>query len=196
MKLLRFLFFFVFSIILFFAAVILFLGGIMALNEQFAAVVIHEITQVDNPPLIMMAGGTLFLLSLVVYSLSRRGNNQPQTYTFAGQKGPITISLRAIEDYVTKYLDEQHIAGNVKTKVSTTKNRQKLVVRASISVRSEQSMKNVGDMVQEEVAVRLREGLGLDNLDRVVVSVDKIISSKSSRSALPRPSAESFAREK
>jgi hypothetical protein len=51
-------------------------------------------------------------------------------------------------------------------------------------------------MVQQEIASRLREGLGLDNLERVIISVDKIVTSKSSRSSLPKPSAESFAREK
>jgi uncharacterized alkaline shock family protein YloU len=174
------------SIVLFLLAVLALIAGLMAGNDQLVAIVIHATTAVV-PGVYIVAGIGLFLVSLLFYGLSMRGSSPPATFTFSADKGPVTISLRAIEDYITKYLDEQRIASSIKTKVGTTKNRQSLVVRASISAWSEQNIKEVGDTVQREIANRLREGLGLDNLERVTVSVDKIVTSKSARTSLTRP---------
>ena len=183
MKFVKSSFYFLLSVILFFIAVLVLLAGFMALDEQFTALVIHTITRIDVPGLFIAGGVILFLLSLIVYSLAGRGGSPPASFTFEAEKGPITISLRAIEDYVTKHVNEQHIASSIKTRVLISRDREHLVVRAGISAWSEQNLRQVGDNVQQEISSCLRDGLGLDNLERVVVSVDKIIASKSSRSA-------------
>ncbi|RJP24064.1 MAG: alkaline shock response membrane anchor protein AmaP [Candidatus Abyssobacteria bacterium SURF_5] len=185
-----------FCIVFFLGAVLLLLAGLMALNEQFTAMLIHSITRIDMPWLFIAGGGVLFLLSLFLYWLAGRGSVPPATLTLEGEKGPISISLRAIEDYLNKHLQEQRLAGNVKTRVTTLKNKNQLVIRAGISAWSEQNLKSVGDSVQREIAARLSEGLGLDNLERVVVSVDKIIRSKTSRSTVPEPSDDPLSHKK
>jgi S-adenosylmethionine synthetase len=193
MNFLKSAFYLLFSLILFLISIFMVLIGFMVLDEQFTAVIIHTITGINAPGLFIGGGIIIFLLSLIVYGLSGRGNNQPTSFTLEGERGPITISLRAIEDYINRYLDEQHIANSVKTKIATSKNRQNIIIRASVSAWSEQNLKYTGDTVQREIAARLKEGLGLENTERIVVSVDKIITSKSSRSALPRPHGDDVA---
>lgn len=180
------------SVIIFLIAIFLILGGFMAIDEQFTAMVIHLITQIKLPGLFIFAGVVFFLLSLVLYAVAGRGSAGPASFNFEGESGPITISLRAIEDYITKYLEEQRIVGNVKTKVGVSKDGKSLVIRAGISAWSEQNLKDVGEKIQREISSRLKEGLGLNDLDHVVVSVDKIITSRSSRRPLPQPPADSL----
>ncbi len=168
------------------------ISGIMSLNDQFTAVIIHSITQIQSPPLFIGAGLFLFLVSLLLYAIAGRGSTMPTSFTFQGERGPISISLRAIEDYITKNLEEQQLANGLKTKVGISKDRKKLVVRASVSAWSEQNLKQLGDVFQREIEARLKEGLGLDNVDRVIVSVDKIGKNRFSRAASTRPPGQSF----
>jgi len=187
MNFVRTTFYFFLSLLLFITALVLMIAGVMALNDQFTAVVIHSITQIQSPPLYIGGGLILFLLSLVFYALAGRGSVAPATFSFQGEKGPITISLRAIEEYVTKQLEEQQIANTVKTRVGVTKDRKNLIVRVNISAWAEQNLKHLGDVMQREVDSRLREGLGLDNVERVVIAVDKIGKNRFSRSLPPKP---------
>ena len=179
--------YFFLSLLLFVTALCLVAAGVMALNDQFTAFIIHSITRIDSPPLYIGGGLILFLLGLVFYALAGRGSVTPIAFSFQGEKGPVIISLRAIEDYVTKHLEEQHIANTVKTRVAVTKDRKNLIVRVNINAWAEQNLKLLGDSIQREADSRLREGLGLNNVERVVVSVDKIGKNRFSRSLPPKP---------
>jgi uncharacterized alkaline shock family protein YloU len=171
------------SIVIFLVAIFLIMGGFMALDEQFMAVVIYGITHIHLPGLFILGGVGLFFLSLIFYGLAGRGSRVPTTYSFNGANGPITISLRAIEDFITKSLEDRRLANNVRTRVGVSKDRKKLVIRAGISASSEQSLKDVGERIQRDICLRLKEGLGLENVERVVVSVDKIVTSRAARTA-------------
>ncbi len=165
--------------ILFLLALFLVLAGLMALDQQFTSLVIHTVTRINMPLAYIVVGLFVFLASLIVYSLAGRAPSSSATFTFEGEKGPIDISLRALEDYIAKYFAEKPVVNSVRTKVGTSRDRQKLRVRASISVWSEQNLKDAGDRVQREIALCLKEGLGLDNVEIIPVSVDRIIASKS-----------------
>ena len=172
--------------ILFLFSVCLVLGGLMALDQQLTARVIHVITKTNMPIAYILGGLFAFVASLIVYNLAGGPPDSAAMYTFDGERGPIRISLRAIEDYIAKYFEEKPLAGSIRARVSTSRDQKALRVRASISVWSEQHLRSAGETVQEELARCLKEGLGLDNIGDVVVSVDKIIVSKSPKPAQPK----------
>jgi hypothetical protein len=167
-----------FSTAFFLLAICLILAGIMSLNHEFTSMVIHWINKISMP-LAFIAGGFLsFLVSLVLYSLSGQPPDSAASFTFESEKGPINISLRAIEDYISKYFAERPVVNNIRTRVATTRDRKSLRVRASISVWSEQNLKAAGETVQREITNCLQGGLGLNNIADILISVDKIIASK------------------
>jgi len=181
MKFFRLLIFSVFSIVLFLLSILIVLAGLVAADHQLTSRIIHAVTRIDNPPAFMIGGLALFIGSLYFYSRAGRSPDQAGTFTFQGEKGAINISLHALEDYITKHFAQKPLVHNVKVRVATSRDGKKLRVRAFISVWSEQNLKTAGEAVQQEVVRCLKEGLGLDNVDVVLISVDKIIAAKSSR---------------
>ena len=166
---------------LFIFAIFIFLTGLLALDPGIHAWFIDSIA--SFPPSYTIGGGlALGIVSLILLNLAGRDPNAGATFRFDGEKGPVEISLRAIEDYIAKHFAGMDVAHSVRTRVGVSRDRKKIRVRASISVWSEQGLKGVGEKVQEEIARCLSEGLGLDNVENVHVSVDKIIASKPSKS--------------
>jgi hypothetical protein len=143
---------------------------------------------------IAIAGLAVVFGCLMLLNSVGKESDTTGTFTFEGKKGPVEISLRALEDYITKHFSNKPVVHSLRTRVGTSRDRKKIRVRASISVWSEQSLKTAGETVQNEIERCLDEGLGLDNVENVHVSVDKIIASKSPRSASrflgAKPSAE------
>ena len=174
------------SIILFLIAVCLVLGGLMALNQQLTARIIHAITTANMPIAYIIGGLFAFVASVIVYNLTGSAPESSTTYTFESEKGPIRISLRAIEDYISRYFGEKPVVNSIRPRVSTSRDQKTLRVRASISVWSEQHLRNAGETVQEEITRCLKEELGLENIGDVLISVDKIIVSKPSKPAAPK----------
>jgi hypothetical protein len=182
MKFIRSTIFMMISALLFLFSICLVLAGLMALDQSFTAKVIHAVTRPILPaPYYVVAGLVGLLLSVVVYNLAGQSSDSSGIFTFAGEKGPIDISLHALEDYIAKHFARKPVVNSVKTRVSASRDRRKLRVRASISVWSEQNLRGAGEAVQQEITRCLKEGLGLDNVETVLVSVDKIIASKSAR---------------
>jgi hypothetical protein len=172
------------------AAFCLVLIGLMGMDQEFTAVVIHAVTRAKAPMAYVVGGFFVFLLSLIAYNRAGRDSDSSATFSFAGVQGPIQISLRAVEDFIEKHFLERPVAHSVRSRVVTTRDRKRLRVRALVSVSSEQNLKDAGETVQREIVRCLREGLGLDNVETVVVSVNKIITKKSSRFPSTKPPAD------
>jgi uncharacterized alkaline shock family protein YloU len=166
--------------LLFLISFCLMLVGLMAFNQQFTAIVIHTVTK-TNVPMAYFGGGVLiFVASWILYNIAGQSPDSSAALTFQSDKGPINISLRAIEDYISKRLsDKNPLINSIRPRVTTSGDRKMLRVRASVAVWSGRELKNVAESVQHEITQCLKEGLGLDNVETVMVSVDKIIPIKS-----------------
>ena len=186
MKFLKSILLTIFAGVLFVISVFVVLLGLLAVDPQITAMAIHTVTNVGQPFIPIGIGLAMGVVSL--YLLSRVGgdSNSSRTFTYEGTKGPVDISLRALEDYITKHFAEKRVAHSVRARVSAARDRKKIRVRASVSVWSEQSLKDAGELVQQEITRCLDEGLGLDNVESVRVSIDKIIGGKSSKMGLQR----------
>ncbi len=172
---------------LFVIAVFVVFVGLLAIDPQFTARVIHTVSAVGYP--FVPIGIGLAVGGVALYLLSRVGRDSDSsgTFTFDGAKGPVDVSLRAIEDYVAKHFSEKPVVHAVRAKVGVSRDRKKIRVRATISVWSEQSIKGAGETVQREIIHCLKEGLGLDDVEFVRVSVDKIIAGKSAKAVAHKP---------
>ena len=157
------------------------LTGLLLINPAIHTRVIEWVGFVS--PSYIVAGG-LIMGVISLWALSRVGKDPHAgaTFRFDGKKGPVEISLGALEDYIAKHFADKLITHSIRTRVGVSRSRKKIRVRASISVWSEQGLKDAGETVQEEISRCLSEGLGLDNVESVSVSVDKIVASKSSKS--------------
>ena len=164
-------------------AIVLVLAGLLAVDPQVTAFIIHTISKITHPIFLIGFGLLTCVFALFLLTFVGGRSDSSGTLTFEGEKGPIDISLRALEDYIGKHFEHRPVAHSVRTKAGTSRDRKRIRVRASISVWSEQSLKNAGDTVQNEIIRCLKEGLGLDNVESVRVSVDKIIASKSRKPA-------------
>jgi hypothetical protein len=171
------------AFVLFLVSIGLILGGLMAINPQVTAWTIHAVTAIQMPAALIIPGIIFFLISLYAISKVGKPGGESNTFTFDSEKGPIHISLKAIEEYIVKHFSEEPIVHSIRPRVGTSRDHRSLRVAAAITVWSEQNLKIAGETVQREISRCLNEGLGLDNIERVRVSVDKIIKSKSSRSA-------------
>ncbi|MBI4832379.1 MAG: alkaline shock response membrane anchor protein AmaP [Candidatus Lindowbacteria bacterium] len=167
--------------VLFLLSICLMLVGLMAFNQQFTAIVIHTITKA-NVPILYFGGGLLvFVASWILYGIAGQSPDSSAALAFQGDKGPINISLRAIEDFISKRFSEKgSIVNSIRPRVTTSRDRKRLRIRASVSVWSDRELKNVAESVQHNITHCLKEGLGLDNVETVLVSVDKIVPTKSS----------------
>lgn len=172
--------------VIFVVSVFLILTGLLVLNPQVHAFVIHLVS-IIHPVLTIALGVVLFFVSFFLFLLAGKHPDAAGAYTFEGDKGPIEISLRALEDYIAKHFAEKPVVHSVRTRAGVSSDRKQIRVRASISVWSEQSFKTAGENVQQEIKQCLKKGFGLDNVENVHVSVDKIIASKKSKKAAPRP---------
>ncbi len=170
---------------LFLVSAILILVGLLVINPQIHAFILKWV-MAFRPDVTIAAGLVLFFIAFFVLSLTRRSPDASGTYTFEGEKGPIEISLKALEDYISKHFAGKPVAHSVRTRVGASRDKKKIRVLASISVWSEQSLKTAGETVQREIAECLKEGLGLDNVESVRISVDRIIASKTSKSRAGR----------
>ncbi len=161
------------------------LTGLLLINPAIHTLVIEWVGFI--PPSYTVAGG-LALGIASLWALSRVGKDPHAgaTFRFEGKKGPVEISLGALEDYIAKHFSDRQIAHSIRTRVGVSRNRKKIRVRASISVWSEQGLKDAGETVQEEISRCLSEGLGLDNVESVSVSVDKIVTNKKSSKSVSR----------
>jgi uncharacterized alkaline shock family protein YloU len=163
------------------SAFVAILAGLFVLAPQIHGFVNHWIGR--HPLPIFILGLTAAIISLLLLTFSGKESDTSGTFTFEGKKGQVEISLRALEDYITKHFSSKPVVHSLRTRVGTSRDRKKIRVRASISVWSEQGLKTAGETVQQEIEQCLNEGLGLDNVENVHVSVDKIIASKSSKPA-------------
>lgn len=177
---------------MFLVSLCLILGGAMASNQQLTARIIHLITKINPPIAFFLAalGLGAFLLSLYLLGKVREDSESSSTFTFETEKGPINISLRAIEDYIVKHFSEEPVVSNIRVRVGTSRDRRNLRVHATISVWSEQNLRTAGETVQQEITRCLKEGLGLNNVETVQVSENKIIKTKVSKSAPPTSSVD------
>lgn len=177
----------IFAGALFIVSVFVILIGLLAADPQTTARVIHMVSNIGQPLIPIGIGLAVGIVSL--YLLSRTGGDASAsgTFTYDGAKGPVDISLRALEDYIAKHFAEKPVVHSVRARVGTSRDRKKIRVRASITVWSEQGLKSAGEMVQQEITRCLDEGLGLNNVESVHVSIDKIIAGKSLKSAVQRP---------
>ena len=163
------------------SAFVIVLTGLLEAAPQVHAFISHWAIRFPFP--IIVVGLATAVISLVLLSSVGKESDTSGTFTFEGKKGKVEISLRALEDYITKHFSNKPIVHSLRTRVGTSRDRKKIRVRASISVWSEQGLKTAGETVQNEIEQCLNAGLGLDNVESVHVSVDKIIASKSSKSA-------------
>lgn len=185
MKLIKSFFWTVGAGALFVISIFMVMMGLLVIDPRIHARVTDWVSAVD-PAITTGTGLVLGIVSLVLLSLAGKDPETAGAFTFEGNKGPVDISLKALEDYIASHFAKKPVAHSVRARVGTTRDKKKIRVRASISVWSEQSLKSAGEDVQREIEKCLSEGLGLDNVDNVHVSVDKIIASKSSR---PSPRA-------
>lgn len=168
----------IFTLILFLVSAFLVMIGLLVIDPPTHAFIMHRVMAV-GPEIVVVAGVVVFITSLIVRLYSRGESGSSGTYIFEGSKGTIEISLRALEDYLAKHFAGKPIAHTVRTRVGASRDRKKIRVRASISIWSEQNLKVAGETVQREITQCLRDGLGLDNVENIHVSVDRIIASKS-----------------
>lgn len=163
----------------------------MASNDQITARVIHLLTTMNRPIsfVVIGLGLVVFLVSLYSIGKVREDPESSNTFTFKTEKGPINISLRAIEDYIVKHFSEQPVVNTIRVRVGTSRDGRNLRVHATISVWSEQNLRTAGETVQQEITRCLKDGLGLDNVEAVRVSENKIIKTRASKSAPASPSA-------
>ncbi len=173
------------SCILFIVSVCLILAGLLTLNKGFTDWVFRGIQNINNPAPLILGGAVVCGVSIILFALATHKPNSYAVFTFMSEKGPVHISFRAIEDYINKQFEGKPLVSSIRSKVSTSKDRKRLRVHVNIGVRSEQNLKSAGDTIQREITYRLLDGLGLDNVDKVTVSVDKIIVSKASRPPAP-----------
>jgi hypothetical protein len=181
MRFIKLIIFSILSIIFFLLSILLVLGGMMAADHELTARIIHVITRIEDPITFVIGGFFVLIIGLIFYNRAGKSPERSDTFVFEAEKGRIEVSLNALEDYIIKHFAQKPVVHNVKARVGTSRDGKKLRVRALISVWSEQNLKTAGETVQQEIAGCLREGLGLDNVETVVVSVDKIIAAKTSR---------------
>ena len=164
------------------------LTGLLLINPDIHTLLI-DWAGIVPPSYIVGAGIIMGIISLWALSRVGKDTNSGATFRFDGKKGPVEISLDAIEDFLAKHFANTPIVHSIRARAGVSRDRKKIRVRASISVWSEQGLRDAGETVQEEISRCLSEGLGLDNVESVSVSVDKIVVSKTKSH---RPSSRLF----
>lgn len=133
----------------------------------------------------LMAAGAFLLIGFSCLGLARSASRRGKTFSFHTPMGKVGISLLAIEDYLSKLALEVPSIESLKPRVSASKDGKKLRIDASVTVASDFNLKKSSEMVQRDIATAIRDTLGIEEVDSITISIDKILPTKK-KANLPR----------
>ncbi len=122
----------------------------------------------------VIMGGIALLLLIVLYLLTSERKARPaKTISFNGRNGPITISMKAVRDFVMRAGDEFSEILSLQPNLDFRGGA--LYVELDIRVVAGAHVPELCQMLQERVADSIREQLGLKEVKNVRVNVRELV---------------------
>ncbi|NQT05979.1 MAG: alkaline shock response membrane anchor protein AmaP [Candidatus Omnitrophica bacterium] len=164
-------FFYTLILVLFGACLIL-----IALNlipkEQIIEIV-NSVYQKTNFRMITgLAGLLLIAVSLLVIQLAISKLERQKTIAFENPDGQVTVSLKAIEDFIKRMSSQISEVKELRSKVIATK--KGVIVDVNVTLFSEISIPNITEKIQSIIKNRVQDMLGIEEPIMVRIHINKL----------------------
>ncbi|MBU1858263.1 MAG: hypothetical protein KKC28_14895, partial [Verrucomicrobia bacterium] len=109
--------------------------------------------------------------------------------TFENEGGAISISVKAINDFLAKLADE--FAGIIRLRADVTASRDgRIEVRLDVSVKAGTKVQQLSQVLQQRVRESMRENLGITEIHTIKVNVSSIVAAEKPASDRPAERAD------
>jgi uncharacterized alkaline shock family protein YloU len=132
----------------------------------------------DNRWAVILAAVVLFGLALVHLTTGVRTSRGDQILSFPNDSGAVSISTRGIADFLSKLQAEFASVVSMRPRIIPNKNVIDVVV--DVRVKAGPDIRDVCELMQEQVRKNMAEGLGITDVGSVTVNVTEIVSERKS----------------
>ena len=127
-----------------------------------------------------IASMAFLLIGFICLSLARSLSRKGRAFYYHSPMGKVGISLCAIEEFLSSLALEVGSIDSLKPRVFPTKDGKKLRVEATVTASSGFNLRKSSEMVQRDIATAIKDTLGIEEVDSITISIDKIVHKKKS----------------
>lgn len=145
-------------------------SGQFGLRENIEIIVSEQI----NSPTGLLTGGVLIVLGLLFMNMRIRAERKEKNISFDNPEGQVSISIKAIEDFIERVGEE--FSQIVEIKPAISKTREGIRVKAKTILVAGSNVPRIAESIQHTIKNRMQNILGIENVAKIEVSVSKIVS--------------------
>jgi len=121
--------------------------------------------------------GISAIFLVLLYWLTAIPVQEERFLTFENEGGTISISVKAINDFLAKLADE--FAGIIRLRADVSASRDgRIEVRLDVSVRAGTKVQQLSQVLQQRVRESMRDNLGIAEIQTVKVNVSSIVAAE------------------
>ncbi|MDP2991665.1 MAG: alkaline shock response membrane anchor protein AmaP [Kiritimatiellota bacterium] len=161
---------------------ILLLANVVALHTPLGDFLV-------NDKLGQFLTGISAVFLVLLYWLTGIPVKEERFLTFENEGGTISISVKAINDFLAKLADE--FAGIIRLRADVTASRDgRVEVCMDVSVKAGTKVQQLSQVLQQRVRESMRENLGIAEIHTVKVNVSSIVAAEKPASSRPADRAD------
>ena len=161
---------------------VLLLANVLAIHTSLGDILIN-----DKLGQFLVGISAVFLVLL--YWLTGIPVKEERFLTFENEGGAISISVKAINDFLAKLADE--FAGIIRLRADVVASRDgRIEVRLDVSVKAGTKVQQLSQVLQQRVRESMRENLGIAEINTVKVNVSSIVAAEKPAASRPADRAD------
>lgn len=121
----------------------------------------------------LWAGLLLIIIGLLLMALRIRANTGGRSISFDNPEGEVTISIKAVEDFVRKIGNDYSQVLDIIPTVLPARDGVKIVARTTLMAGI--NVPRLAETIQREIKTRMQNVLGIENVTGVEVNVSKLV---------------------
>jgi uncharacterized alkaline shock family protein YloU len=119
-----------------------------------------------------VGGGIFCLASLLFLTGLNKPRRSNRFLSFSNEQGVVNISTDAISEYISKLAPE--FPSIVKMTTEIIPHRRKVDILVSVRIKAGSQVHEICEVLQQKIRESMEKGLGINDVERVIVSVEKI----------------------
>jgi uncharacterized alkaline shock family protein YloU len=117
-------------------------------------------------------GAGLFFVASLLFLTGLQPRNNERFLSFSNEQGAVNISTTAIAEYISKLAPE--FPSIVKMTPEVIPHRRKVDILVVVRIKAGEQVHEICEVLQKKIRDSMEKGLGITDVERVIVSVKKI----------------------
>lgn len=152
---------------------LLLIGAALLYGSAYDTTIGEKIADALRIPLVGICLGALMVISVVLSWLDGARGPKDTFIEFKSEEGEVSISSRAVSDFVQRIGKEFAAIRSIDTKLKKHKN--SLDIALAVSVGSGNKIPELIQMLQQRVRDSVRESLGIEEIGTITVKIKDIV---------------------